>query len=556
MEEIVNEKHMWCNMKRPVLFLITAVLVLLAVIPAPVLGIGEVGTPIADYKFVRDDNNPSFLTDSSGISANLLLPIQADAAWSSLYHHGDQVWETVGFLPLGGTSLAQSLTAYEGETSLSVVTNGTNAGEGVVTIPTGGNFGNKQVTGSVYEKGVAHFYVQLVEYDSNGIEIGNTSSPSNTGTASFSRYNITRTMTSAVRKAAIRIITDRKEADTILIDALQLEESESPTNWVFPKNTGLIGANFIPVNLTNHTPVWDGNMLNFNAISGKEGDCISLISPNLVMGTSDWSVFVYAKPKIKSDGDIIINTYGGGLGGESEYGYGIRYASDGRYYADMGNGSLYNKIYTDPITSDKWSYIGVVYDRDQTATIYKDGVAVRAVDISNLNGRFIGNTHNPRIGARSSMYDFALNGSIAYLHIYNRALNPSEVLQNYNYIMSLANSTPTPTLPPTPTLTPTPTPTLTPTPTPTQVPAPVSEFTAKPLTGKTPLTVRFTDKSLNSPTNWDWYWYMNETKSSDAQNPTAVFTVAGTYNVRLYTSNSGGGSWLNKTAYIVVKKGR
>jgi PKD repeat protein len=84
--------------------------------------------------------------------------------------------------------------------------------------------------------------------------------------------------------------------------------------------------------------------------------------------------------------------------------------------------------------------------------------------------------------------------------------------------------------------------------------APVTGFSANVTSGSTPLAVRFTDSSTNAPTNWDWYWYPNETKSSVVQNPTATLTT-GTYSVRLYTSNSAGGDWENKTAYITVSSG-
>jgi len=113
---------------------------------------------------------------------------------------------------------------------------------------------------------------------------------------------------------------------------------------------------------------------------------------------------------------------------------------------------------------------------------------------------------------------------------------------------------PDPTPEPTPAPDPTPEPTPIPDPTPEPVIPPVTQFTGKPTVGKVPLSVKFTDLSTNTPVNWDWYWFANETKSSDDQNPTMVFTTVGKYSIRLYTSNEGGGSWMNKTNYIIVKK--
>jgi PKD repeat protein len=81
--------------------------------------------------------------------------------------------------------------------------------------------------------------------------------------------------------------------------------------------------------------------------------------------------------------------------------------------------------------------------------------------------------------------------------------------------------------------------------------APTAAFTSNVTGGEPPFAVQFNDTSTGgTPTNWDWYWYANETKSSDDQNATATFTSEGTYNVRLYASNTIGGDWENKTAYI------
>jgi len=83
--------------------------------------------------------------------------------------------------------------------------------------------------------------------------------------------------------------------------------------------------------------------------------------------------------------------------------------------------------------------------------------------------------------------------------------------------------------------------------------APVAAFSGTPTSGDAPLEVTFTDASTNTPTNWDWYMWANETKTSDDQNPVITFTTAGTYNIRLYASNSAGGDWENKTGYITSK---
>ena len=81
------------------------------------------------------------------------------------------------------------------------------------------------------------------------------------------------------------------------------------------------------------------------------------------------------------------------------------------------------------------------------------------------------------------------------------------------------------------------------------VSCPIADFSSNATYGYAPLEVTFTDESQYDPTSWAWYWYNNETVSSNDQNPMATFS-AGIYDVRLFASNDGGGNWSNKTGYI------
>jgi PKD repeat protein len=92
----------------------------------------------------------------------------------------------------------------------------------------------------------------------------------------------------------------------------------------------------------------------------------------------------------------------------------------------------------------------------------------------------------------------------------------------------------------------------------------VANFTALPLTGPVPLTVKFTDLSTGSPTSWDWTFqetswnqtfYTSSTTvyaTSTAQNPQITFTDPGTYEVWLTVGNVYGSSDMLKPQYIVA----
>ena len=92
----------------------------------------------------------------------------------------------------------------------------------------------------------------------------------------------------------------------------------------------------------------------------------------------------------------------------------------------------------------------------------------------------------------------------------------------------------------------------------------VANFSAQPLTGPEPLTVRFTDQSTGSPTAWNWTfqetsWNMTFYNSgttvydtSTDQNPVETFTDVGTYDVWLTVNNIYGSSDVLKPQYIEV----
>ena len=78
-----------------------------------------------------------------------------------------------------------------------------------------------------------------------------------------------------------------------------------------------------------------------------------------------------------------------------------------------------------------------------------------------------------------------------------------------------------------------------------------ADFTADVTSGDADLTVNFTDLSTGSPTSWDWDFGDGSSHSYD-QNPTHVYTKAGTYTVSLTVTNDSGSYSETKTDYITV----
>jgi len=79
---------------------------------------------------------------------------------------------------------------------------------------------------------------------------------------------------------------------------------------------------------------------------------------------------------------------------------------------------------------------------------------------------------------------------------------------------------------------------------------PVASFSASPSSGKTPLTVAFTDKSSNIPTKWKWSF--GDGTSSTIQNPKHKYSKTGKYTVTLTVTNAKGSNTVTETDYIKV----
>lgn len=79
---------------------------------------------------------------------------------------------------------------------------------------------------------------------------------------------------------------------------------------------------------------------------------------------------------------------------------------------------------------------------------------------------------------------------------------------------------------------------------------PVAGFSADTVSGCAPLTVSFIDESDNFPDQW--WWIIDDTDTLTGQNPVHTFDTAGTYSVKLITSNTAGTDSTEKIQYIEV----
>jgi len=78
-------------------------------------------------------------------------------------------------------------------------------------------------------------------------------------------------------------------------------------------------------------------------------------------------------------------------------------------------------------------------------------------------------------------------------------------------------------------------------------------FSASPTSGKTPLTVSFTDQSTGSPASWNWTF--GDGTYSTEKNPRHIYKKPGKYSVTLTLNETGNSSAVTKSSYIAVSNG-
>jgi PKD repeat protein len=80
---------------------------------------------------------------------------------------------------------------------------------------------------------------------------------------------------------------------------------------------------------------------------------------------------------------------------------------------------------------------------------------------------------------------------------------------------------------------------------------PAAAFTLAPTGGDAPLTVQFTDTSTGSPTSWLWN-FGDGGPTSTSQNPSHVYSTAGTYTVTLTATNAGGSNVTTRSITVTT----
>jgi hypothetical protein len=209
---------------------------------------------------------------------------------------------------------------------------------------------------------------------------------------------------------------------------------------------GTIATEYKPVTTTIRT--WPDQILSFlsgslinnptlnstnggNIVFDGTNDYINITPPNTAGSTITISLWYY---KTTTPSSCVVN--GRNSAGGREYNIHLPW-SDGNIYWDCGSNNNddtfgnYDRISKATTVSDYFGWHNWVFWKDAsigTMKIYRDGVEWYSV---NTTTKLIGTVTTLNVGRSTdgTLYD---NGSIANIQIHNRALSPTEILQNYN----------------------------------------------------------------------------------------------------------------------------
>ena len=228
--------------------------------------------------------------------------------------------------------------------------------------------------------------------------------------------------------------------------------------------------------------------------------------------TGDFSIEAWAKPSVINGTAGAIVHKGGSSGIAAQYRLGLTTSNQWRGTVFVGKNKTVT-VTAPAIATTAWTYL-VMTRTGSTLRLYVNGSQAASATVVDPTNTSTGILAIGRTGTASSDY---FKGAIDEVALYPTALSAARVAAH------LAEGAP---------------------------PPPVAAFSANVTTGTAPLAVTFTDQSTGAPTSWSWTF--GDGGTSTVKSPVHSYAAAGTYNVTLTASNTGGPNSLTKTNYITV----
>lgn len=323
----------------------------------------------------------------------------------------------------------QTLTPLDAS-GVSWLSNGNNPGLGVVT-GGGGGLANRYTGHSIYFKPTVQMFSNPIYTHYSNIAGWQSSTNYDIQWDGWYRAHVIwyDTVTRSDGKYwAINPLSAIVNVPIVIYWAAPFKEDSNRSNFVAPfaqygSPRSVTGALFdmmgnYTIDLTS--AVYDSlGQITYNGSSGFLS--IPTLSP-FMLGNSPRSMFAWIKTSYTGNQCIISS----GSPSNSQAFNLVMYS-----YQKIGVMGYNNDFYPSTganITDNKWHYVGATFDGNSTLNTYVDGVldntASRTFTTTGQNN-YIGKSNH--VGVENWF-----NGSIRAVHMYNRALNANEILQNYN----------------------------------------------------------------------------------------------------------------------------
>jgi len=225
-----------------------------------------------------------------------------------------------------------------------------------------------------------------------------------------------------------------KDGIALSVDAANTKSySGSGTDW---KDLSGQGNNFSLVN----SPTFSSDNRGQIILDGTNQYAVSANNISLYQfGTNDYSYGVWVKVNSSAQNESFLSS-STEQGGVTENSWQFDFEGTNqkiRHVFRHTSGQVIS--YTDTTIGDKFKYLVVVNDRSEDELkIYVDGILIDTESNTNFRTTDVGNYSSSsgsngvfRVGSNRGQ-DAFIDGSIAKVHVYNKALTAAEVLQNYN----------------------------------------------------------------------------------------------------------------------------
>jgi hypothetical protein len=210
-------------------------------------------------------------------------------------------------------------------------------------------------------------------------------------------------------------------------------DAANPRSYPQPYN----GTTWQNIVTTNNSV--SGSLINGVAYTGSNGgtlvfdgvdDYVDCGSNSTTKPTGSMTISYWFKGISATVGNFATGVGTMGFSGQRGYLLGVNPGTQISFFIPISSANLASVAYDFTVNPQIWYHISGVYSASNYVKMFLNGVEVASTTTSIPASQYTGNGISLKVGLRGDTYNFI--GNISQVLFYHRALNPSEVLQNFN----------------------------------------------------------------------------------------------------------------------------